>query len=89
MLAQEGLEDRRLTVFAGPVLADDDPLYRGIVQVPVSTGRSSCTASRGGCGSSASSSPRTSTASERAVPDFLDEFDTYLVRSTCLKTAPD
>lgn len=34
LLAQEGLVDRRLAVFAGPVLADDDPPYRGIVQVP-------------------------------------------------------
>ena len=34
VLAQEGLEDRRLTLFAGPVLADDDPLYRDIVQLP-------------------------------------------------------
>ncbi|MFC7362333.1 DNA/RNA non-specific endonuclease [Nocardioides astragali] len=34
VLAQEGLEDRRLTLFAGPVLRDDDPAYRDIVQVP-------------------------------------------------------
>ncbi|SED24633.1 endonuclease G [Nocardioides exalbidus] len=34
VLAQEGLEDRRLTLFAGPVLADDDPLYRDVVRLP-------------------------------------------------------
>ena len=34
VLAQDGLEDRRLTLFAGPVLREDDPTYRGIVQVP-------------------------------------------------------
>ncbi|GAA1918701.1 DNA/RNA non-specific endonuclease [Nocardioides hwasunensis] len=34
VLAQEGLVDRRLTLFAGPVLAEDDPLYRDIVQLP-------------------------------------------------------
>ncbi|WP_336275862.1 DNA/RNA non-specific endonuclease [Nocardioides sp. B-3] len=34
VLAQEGLEDRRLTLFAGPVLRDDDPTYRNIVQLP-------------------------------------------------------
>lgn len=35
VLAQEGLEDRRLTLFAGPVLRDDDPTYRDIVQLPL------------------------------------------------------
>lgn len=34
VLALEGLTDRRISVFAGPVLADDDPPYRGLVQVP-------------------------------------------------------
>ncbi|HXH80544.1 DNA/RNA non-specific endonuclease [Nocardioides sp.] len=34
VLAQEGLEDRRLSLLAGPVLRDDDPLYRSIVQLP-------------------------------------------------------
>ncbi|WP_181312385.1 DNA/RNA non-specific endonuclease [Nocardioides campestrisoli] len=34
VLAQEGLEERRLTLFAGPVLAATDPPYRGIVQLP-------------------------------------------------------
>lgn len=34
VLAQEGLEQRRLTLFAGPVLSEDDLPYRGIVLVP-------------------------------------------------------
>lgn len=34
VLALEGLEDRRVTLFAGPVLAEDDPVYRDIVQLP-------------------------------------------------------
>ena len=35
VLALEGLQDRRLTVFAGPVLHPDDPPYRGIVHLPI------------------------------------------------------
>lgn len=34
VLALDGLEDRRLSVFAGPVLAAADPTYRGVVQLP-------------------------------------------------------
>jgi endonuclease G, mitochondrial len=34
VLSQEGLVPRRLTLFGGPVLAADDPPYRGLVQVP-------------------------------------------------------
>ncbi len=34
VLALDGLEDRRLSVFAGPVLAADDPTYRDDVQLP-------------------------------------------------------
>ncbi len=34
VLALDGLEDRRLSVFAGPVLAADDPTYRDVVQLP-------------------------------------------------------
>lgn len=35
VLELEGLSDRRIGVFAGPVLANDDPDYRGLVQIPV------------------------------------------------------
>lgn len=34
VLDMEGLVDRRISVFGGPVLADDDPPYRDLVQVP-------------------------------------------------------
>jgi endonuclease G len=34
VLALDGLEERRLSLFAGPVLAADDPPYRDIVQLP-------------------------------------------------------
>jgi endonuclease G, mitochondrial len=34
VLSHAGLVPRRLTLFGGPVLAADDPPYRGLVQVP-------------------------------------------------------
>lgn len=34
VLDLEQLVDRRITVFGGPVLADDDPWYRDLVQLP-------------------------------------------------------
>ncbi|CAM3734601.1 DNA/RNA non-specific endonuclease [Nocardioides zeicaulis] len=34
VLALDGLTERRLSVFAGPVLTDDDPTYRNLVQLP-------------------------------------------------------
>lgn len=34
VLAQEGLVDRRVTVMAGPVLSEDDPPYRDLLQLP-------------------------------------------------------
>ncbi|MCH1883283.1 DNA/RNA non-specific endonuclease [Agrococcus sp. ARC_14] len=34
VLDMEELVDRRISVFGGPVLADDDPHYRDLVQVP-------------------------------------------------------
>lgn len=34
VLSEEGLVPRRLTLFGGPVLAADDPEYRGLVKVP-------------------------------------------------------
>jgi len=36
VLALEGLTDRRLSVFGGPVLSKDDPSYRDLVQLPQS-----------------------------------------------------
>lgn len=34
VLEFDGLADRRVSLFAGPVLADDDPLYRDLVHLP-------------------------------------------------------
>ena len=80
VLAQEGLEDRRLTLFAGPVLADDDPLYRDIVQLPrehwkVVVYRMEERLSFK-CFVLSQDLDR---LGERVFPDFLDDFDTYLV----------
>lgn len=86
VLAQDGLEDRRLTVFAGPVLAETDPLYRDMIQLPVEhwkvvvyrlDGRLKfkafvLTQDLGDIG-------------ERAMPNFLEDFDTYLVQIDLLE----
>ncbi len=34
ILSEEGLRPRRLTLFGGPVLAEDDPPYRDLVRIP-------------------------------------------------------
>lgn len=34
ILSEEGLRPRRLSLFGGPVLAPDDPPYRGVVRIP-------------------------------------------------------
>ena len=34
ILSDEGLRPRRLSLFGGPVLADDDPPYRDLVRIP-------------------------------------------------------
>lgn len=34
ILSEEGLRPRRLSLFGGPVLADDDPPYRDLVRIP-------------------------------------------------------
>ena len=80
VLAQDGLEDRRLTLFAGPVLAKDDPPYRGIVQLPREHWKVVVYRMDGQL------SFRCFVLSQdldrlegRVVPNFLDELDTYLV----------
>ncbi len=80
VLAQEGLEDRRLALFAGPVLADDDPPYRDVVQLPrehwkVVVYRMEERLSFK-CFVLSQDLDR---LEERVFPDFLDDFDTYLV----------
>ena len=77
VLAQEGLKDRRLTLFAGPVLRDDDPTYRNIVQLPREHWKVVLYRMDGLLRfKSFVLSQDLDRIDERA---FLDEFDTYLV----------
>lgn len=77
VLAQEGLEDRRLSLFAGPVLRADDPPYRDLVQLPVEHWKVVVYRLDG--------EPRfrcfvlSQDLDGIAEIDFLEEFDTYLV----------
>ena len=77
VLEQEGLEDRRLSLFAGPVLRDDDPFYRGLLQLPREHWKVVAYRLDG--------EPRfrcfvlSQDLDDIAEIDFLDEFDTYLV----------
>ncbi len=77
VLALEGLEDRRLTLFAGPVLADDDPPYRGIVQLPREHWKVVVYRLDGQL--SFKCFVLSQDLDGIADIDFLDEFDTYLV----------
>lgn len=77
VLAQEGLVDRRLSLFAGPVLSDDDPLYRDVVRLPREHWKIVVYRLDG------EARFRCFLLSQDldgiAELDFLDEFDTYLV----------
>ena len=80
VLALDGLQDRRLTLFAGPVLAPDDPPYRGVVQLPVEHWKVVVYRLDGRLQSKAFLlSQNLDDLGERAAIDFLDDFDTYLV----------
>jgi endonuclease G, mitochondrial len=79
VLALDGLEDRRLSVFAGPVLHPDDPPYRGIVQLPVEHWKVVVYRLDGQLRSKCFVLTQDLDGLERAVPDFLEGFDTYLV----------
>ena len=79
VLAQEGLEERRLTLFAGPVLHPADPPYRGIVQLPVEHWKVVVYRLDGQLRFKSFVLSQDLDALGRAVPDFLDDFDTYLV----------
>jgi endonuclease G len=79
ILALEGLTDRRLTLFAGPVLDPADPPYRGIVQVPVEHWKVVAYRFEEHLGFKCFVLTQDLNGLERAVPDFLDDFDTYLV----------
>lgn len=79
VLAQEGLEDRRLSLFAGPVLADDDPLYRDVVQLPREHWKVVVYRMDGQLRFKCFVLTQHLDRLERVLPDFLDDFDTYLV----------
>lgn len=79
VLALEGLDDRRLTVFAGPVLDVDDPPYRGIVQLPVEHWKVVAYRLDEQVRFKCFVLTQNLDGLERAVPEFLDDFDTYLV----------
>ncbi|MBC2934268.1 DNA/RNA non-specific endonuclease [Nocardioides sp. zg-1228] len=78
VLALDGLQDRRLSLFAGPVLAPTDPLYRG-VRLPVEYWKVVVYVADDQLRAKAFVLTQDLSGLERAVPDFLDEFDTYLV----------
>jgi endonuclease G len=78
VLALEGLEERRLTVFAGPVLDPEDPPYRG-VQLPVEHWKVVVYRLDGRLRAKAFVLTQDLDGLERVAPDFLDDFDTYLV----------
>lgn len=80
VLALEGLKDRRLSVFAGPVLAEDDPPYRALVQLPREHWKVVVYRVDGALRCKAFLLTQSLDGIEPAIPDgFLDEFDTYLV----------
>lgn len=79
ILALEGLEDRRLTVFAGPVLDPNDPPYRGIVHVPIEHWKVVTYRLDGQLKFKCFVLTQDLDGLERALPNFLEAFDTYLV----------
>lgn len=85
VLALDGLKDRRLSVFAGPVLNPDDPPYRGIVQLPIEHWKIVIYRLDGQLRYKSFVLTQNLNGLERAVPEFLDAFDTYLVSPDTLE----
>jgi endonuclease G len=79
VLAQDGLEDRRLTLFAGPVLREDDPTYRDIVQVPREHWKVVVYRMDGELRCKAFVLSQRLVLARWDEQAFLDDFDTYLV----------
>ncbi len=79
VLAQDGLEDRRLTLFAGPVLREDDPAYRDIVQVPREHWKVVVYRMDGQLRAKAFVLSQELDLDRVDDRTFLDDFDTYLV----------
>ena len=80
VLALDGLTERRLSVFAGPVLANDDPTYRNLVQLPREFWKIVIYRVEEELRFKAFVLTQNLDDIEPVVPDdFLDDFDTYLV----------
>ena len=79
VLGLDGLEDRRLSVFGGPVLKPDDPPYRGIVQLPIEHWKIVAYRLDGELRYKSFVLTQNLDGLQRVVPEFLDDFDTYLV----------
>ena len=79
VLALDGLEDRRLSIFGGPVLNPDDPAYRGIVQLPIEHWKIVIYRLDGQLQYRGFVLTQDLDGLQEAVPKFLDAFDTYLV----------
>jgi endonuclease G len=84
VLALDGLAERRLSVFAGPVLADADPTYRNLVQLPREFWKVVIYRVDDELRLKAFLLTQNLDGIEALAPDdpedqFLDDFDTYLV----------
>ena len=86
VLAEEGLEERRLSLFAGPVLAADDPDYRGIVQLPREHWKTVVYRIDGQVRFRCFVLSQDLDDLEDLATDFLGDFDTYLVPLDFLET---
>lgn len=80
VLSLDGLTERRLSVFAGPVLAEDDPLYRDLVQLPREFWKIVVYRVADEMRFKAFVLTQDLDGIEPIAPDdYLDDFDTYLV----------
>lgn len=85
VLGLDGLEDRRLSVFGGPVLNPDDPLYRGIVQLPIEHWKIVIYRLEGELRYKSFVLTQNLGGLQPVVPEFLEDFDTYLVPLSVLE----
>lgn len=85
VLSQEGLAPRRLTLFGGPVLAADDPPYRGLVQVPREHWKVVVYRLDGELRLRCFVLSQQIDPDLRPVTGYLDDFDTYAVALTDLE----
>jgi len=85
VLSQEGLAPRRLSLFGGPVLAPDDPPYRGLVQVPREHWKVITYRLDGELRCRCFVLTQQLDLTLRPVTGYLDEFDTYAVSVAALE----